>query len=94
METLHFPSRGLPCPDLTAKLAAWIDEQGIAALDTTEALAGRVITSLGPAYVAERLASGATAYLRGAAEAYADPAPLTDAELAAENYWHGHRPGE
>jgi hypothetical protein len=78
--------------DLTAKLAAWIEEQGVQALDSPEALARRVIASLGPAYVAERLASGATEYLHGAAERYADPTPLTDRQFAAEMCWHGHDP--
>ena len=81
-----------PERDVAAKLAAWIDEQGITALDSTEALAGRVIASLGAAYVAERLASGATDYLRATAEAYTNPAPLDDAGLAAELFWHGHDP--
>ena len=81
-----------PQDEVLAKLAAWISEQGIKAVDSAEDLAARVIASLGRDNVAGRLATGATDYLRGTAEAYADPAPLTDQQFAAEMYWHGHDP--
>jgi hypothetical protein len=76
--------------DLTARLAAWIGEQGITPADSPEDLAARVIASLGPAYVAACLASGGTDYLRATAARYANPALLTDGQWAAEDYQYGH----
>lgn len=77
---------------LAVRLAAWTVAQGITSADSPAALADRVIDSLGPAYVAGRLDSGATEYLRGAAERYADPATLSDGQWASEDYRHGHGP--
>lgn len=75
---------------LAARLAAWTVAQGITPADSPAALADRVIDSLGPAYVAGRLDSGATEYLRGAARRYADPATLSDGQWATEEHYHGH----
>jgi len=75
---------------LTARLAAWIEEQGITPADPSAALADRVIASLGPEYVTGRLDSGMTDYLRGAAERYASPDPLSDGQWAIEEHYHGH----
>jgi hypothetical protein len=86
----HLASDPAQLAPLTAKLAAWTAEQGITPSDSHEALAARLVASLGPGYVTARLESGATEYLRNAAEAYASPRELTDPEWAAENYWHGH----
>lgn len=76
--------------DLAARLAAWTVAQDITPADSPAALADRVIASLGPAYVAGRLDSGATEYLRGAAERYADPGRLSDGQWAIEEHYHGH----
>lgn len=75
---------------LAARLAAWTEEQGIAPADSREALAGRVIASLGEDYVTDRLASGATDYLLATALRYADPGPLSDGQWVAEEHYHGH----
>jgi hypothetical protein len=77
---------------LTARLAAWTVAQGITPADSPAALADRLVASLGPAYVSDRLDSGMTGYLRGAAERYADPEPVSDGQWVAEDYRHGHGP--
>jgi hypothetical protein len=77
---------------LAARLAAWTEAQGITPADSPAALADRVIASLGPAYVAGRLDSGATEYLRETVRRYADPGPLSDGQWVAEDYRHGHGP--
>jgi hypothetical protein len=76
--------------DVTARLAAWTEAQGISPADSHEALASRVIASLGAANVTNRLDSGSTDYLLATARRYADPAPPSDAQWALEDYYHGH----
>jgi hypothetical protein len=79
-----------PAADLTEKLAAWIQEQGIIPADSPEALAGRLLTAIHHSYIAGWLSSGDTSFLHARAEAYASPREQTDAGWAAENYRHGH----
>jgi hypothetical protein len=99
MTAVHFSTDGICAyghrleatrEQVAAKLAAWIDEQGIKAADSAEDLAGRVITSLGAWRVEEWLTAGGTDYLRATAVRYANPDPLTDAQFAVEDYRHGH----
>jgi hypothetical protein len=78
--------------DPTGRLAAWTEAQGIIPADSAEALADRVIASLGAWRVAEWLDKGGTDYLSATAARYANPAPLTDGQQAAEDYRHGHGP--
>lgn len=75
---------------LAGRLAAWTEAQGIISADSPAALADRVVTSLGPAYVAACLASGGTDYLRATAARYASPDPPSDGQWAAEDYQYGH----
>ncbi len=79
-------------PDLAGRLAAWTETQDITPADSREALADRVIASLGSAYVTARLGDGNTAYLRATAARYADPGPITDGQWVAEDYKFGHGP--
>ena len=76
--------------DVTARLAAWTEAQGIGPADSHEALANRVIASLGTANVTDRLDGGSTDYLLATACRYADPAPPSDAQWVLEDYYHGH----
>jgi len=76
--------------DLTARLAVWTGKQGIKPADTPEALADRVIASLGEWRVEEWLDAGGTDYLRATAARYASPEEPGLERWAAEDYYHGH----
>ncbi len=84
------PLAAAEADDATARLAAWITAQGITAADSPDALAARVVTSLGAHRVGQWLDEGGTPYLRATALRYANPGSLTDAQFAAEDYLHGH----
>ena len=90
----HWPSAE-PVPAETSlpladRLAAWIDEQGIKGNYDTAGIAARIIRAIHPSYITAWLEQGGTPYLRDRCERIRDEADLTDAQWAAEDYWHGN----
>lgn len=83
----------VPGGTLTARLAAWIGAEGIAGNYGTAGIASRITTEVHPSLLEQWLDTGATSYLRGMCQRIKDDADLTDAEWAAENYFHGHLAG-
>lgn len=78
--------------DLTSRLAAWLEADGITSGDTAAHVAGSLMESPAMRSAVDELFSGGTApqMLRDAATGIADLHALGDAGWAAENYWHGH----
>jgi hypothetical protein len=76
--------------DLTARLAAWIDAEGITGNYDTAEIAARVTAALAPSLLAAWLNQGGTPYLRDMCARIKDCDDLTDGEFAAELYLHGH----
>ena len=83
-------------PDLTTRLAAWLEAEGFASADSAPDLAERIITAAGEGKASGWLRdeNGSQA-LRDTAIGVAALASLGDAGLAMENFRHGHgrRPG-
>jgi hypothetical protein len=80
-----------PTADLSGRLAAWLEAEGIASADTAPDLAERIITAAGDDKAAAWLGDGTgSQVLRDAATGIVALAALGDAGLATENYWHGH----
>jgi hypothetical protein len=75
---------------LSARLAEWIAAEGIKSRYPADVLAGYLVQSLGGQYVAERLASGNTVFLRASAENHAEDADLSLEQWAAEEARDGH----
>jgi hypothetical protein len=76
--------------DLTARLAQWIDAEGIKGNYDTAGIAARVVAAIHPSYITAWLDQGGTPYLRDMCTRIKNHDDLTDGEFAAELYLHGH----
>jgi hypothetical protein len=75
-------------PDLYSRLSVWLGQQGI-----DPGITGRLIETLGEDKASAWLGDGTGCrQLRDVARGLADLNALTDAELAALDYFHGHGP--
>lgn len=77
--------------DLTTRLTEFIKAEGITGNYPPDGIAARVVTQVHPSHIEKWLRQN-PGYLRDLCERIKDEADLTDAERAAENYWHGHDP--
>jgi hypothetical protein len=86
------PHDGLnPTPDLAAQLTEWIKAEGITGNYPPDQIADRVVAQIHPSRLTAWLDQGA-GYLRDMCTRIKDETDLTDAERAAELFWHGHHP--
>jgi hypothetical protein len=81
-------------PDLTSRLAAWLEAEGIASAGSAPDLAERIIAAAGDGKASAWLGDGSGSQaLRDAATGIAAIASLGDAGWDRENILHGHGNG-
>lgn len=78
---------------LAARLAEWIKAEGITGNYPADGIAARLVASLHSSVLLLWLETS-PGYLRQRCERIKDHADLTPGERWAEDYYHGHRPGE